>query len=436
MTNPACSEHRLAARSLGADRVFRAYGSGSVEYGMRYTFTMASLVVAVTAAATESRDALMTESARWRDFARRVEQNYFRVIDVNALVATCRNVLGSTANRSEVDPVDLCIETALTTLDRESSYVPPKKYADAKAAQPLVGIGLELATTKPIGQPLTIVTAISGSPADRGGIRPGDRILEIDGLDVRALNFDDAYRALRGAAGSHLVLKLERRGEPAPIELSFTREAIQISRVRARRLPDNNAWVRVSFFAENAAAEFLKRLDAVAGPDTSGLVIDLRTNPGGSFDSMIEIASLFCEPGFQLLKVTSRGEQKPVLSVDAGSHKWLRNVPVVVLVDRLTGGGAEALAQILRERRKAKLVGEATAGAALITTRFDLGGTSAVRLATARMDSGLGMAWLGEGLQVDVPAADTKGMEFGDSNDVSIAAGMRQLLAYRLDAHR
>jgi carboxyl-terminal processing protease len=380
---------------------------------------------------THQNNAPVFESIRWRKFENHVQQKYLRAVDIRDLRSACTTFLTTQAAGKENDPVDLCIEAALKTLDRESTYVAPTAFADQLVVPPFVGIGAELAPARPGNKGLAVVAPIPGGPAERGGIQPGDQILEINGKELSELHIDDAVRSLRGPVGSSLVLTLQRQGQTAPLKMSFTREAIKIPRVRTKQLASNLAWVRVSVFTKDVEAEFLDRLNRVADSSTAGLVIDVRASPGGSFDSFVKIASLFCEPGTPLLKTISRHESKEIFSTQTDSPGWLRTVPLVVLVDRTTGGGAEALAQILRERRQAKLIGETTFGSALMTTVFDLGDTAAVKLATARLESALGVNWLKTGLQVDIQSNNVTRIEFGVPGDALIDEGVRALMQYR-----
>jgi carboxyl-terminal processing protease len=396
---------------------------------MKLKYLIALFLVAT--ATTANAAAEVFESARWRDFVRHAEQSYYRTIDSEALRATCSAALTLPKPINDGEPIDVCIRAALGALDQESSYMAPKEFARNEAAlkRPFVGVGLELAAVKRPGEGVVIVTPIKGGAAERGGVRSGDVILEIDGRRVGDMDFEGALQALRGEPGSPLRLALQRKETPAPIELTLVRERIRVMRVRSRQISESVAYLRINTFADGVEEQLAEQAALLSRnvERAPALILDLRNNPGGEFDRLVKIASFFCEPEVHLLTLVQKADSKTIKSSDAGTPRWLRTVPLVVLVNRGTASGAEALAQVLRERRGAKLVGEATLGFGLVATRFVLDGAAAIRLGTARMESGLGAGWLESGLVVDVHVTDVPVLEFGARGDASIETGERML---------
>ena len=385
---------------------------------------------------------MVIQSPRWTAFVDRVHGSFVRAVDNADLEAPCRRVLADPSAVQDDDPAGACITAALASLDSTSAYIAPKQLAAdrERAKDPYVAIGLELAT-RPPGTPLTIVTPIQGAPAERAGVRAGDRIVAIDGTDVLPLTTDDITKLLRGAPGSAVTLTLLRGDAATPLAITIKREEVRLSDVRVRRLDDTLVYVRISRFSENTTNEFSTRLEsALQGAHPGGLIIDLRGNSGGLFDQVVGIGTAFAR-SLDTLVVSVRMRKEPMMfrAGDGSSRtkpvaprvrEWLASVSILVLVDAKTASGAEALAQFLREHRDARLVGVRTFGHGTVNTVFLLDRAAAVKLATGEMVSPQGVRWASSGLPVDVEVADPGKFEYADTNDIAFARA-RQLLQPR-----
>jgi C-terminal peptidase prc len=381
----------------------------------------------------------VSASPRWSDFVKHVRASHLNGdVDVQWLADRCRTAL---KDAKEGDPVETCVHAVLLQLgDQTSQYVSPKAVAAERAAgPPYVGIGLELGPKKP-GDPLPVVAPIEGGPAFVKGIRRGDLIIEIDGVDIRPLTMDQTVgQHLRGPVGSRIVLKVLRDGALMPLTIAAFREEIRVLTVVAKRIDDEIGYLRIRQFGESTHDEFLRRADTILGPGQvapKGLLVDLRSNTGGLLDTMVLVGSVFAEPATPVVVLTQRSGSKPMSGADVRERRlplpgaakdWLRSVPLVVLVNERSASGAEALAQFLREHRKAQLVGRQTLGIANLQQRFRLGTDAAVTMLTGELSSPGGVHWMTQGLAVDIETADSNVSDWGSDRDAALKRAIAAL---------
>lgn len=396
----------------------------------------------------------MREHPRWNDFTRQVESSYVAAVPETLLKLGCNKGL-IVGPESGEEPVVACIKGALAELDSTSSYIEPATQARdmAESARNFVGIGLEFAR-KDRGTEIFVVQPIPGGPGDRAGIRPADRILSIDGVDLRPLSTEEAIAAMRGEAGSVARIAVLRTGRSEPFLVSATREPIRVLSARVKTLSRGLVYARINQFTKHAAEQLSERLSKLHWTESeppAGLVLDLRHNPGGLFDSLVDVASALAPADKPVVATRSRnqtelrrtGRSKYALPESVGSDYlaggWPTRVPIVVLVNEHTAGAAEALAQFLRETRGARLLGQQTYGAPYIQRRLLIEGGAAIKLVTSVMESPRGLRWE-KGLAPDSTLENQVGKqpEFGAENDnwVSQAADILLPPAWRSPASR
>ena len=287
-----------------------------------------------------------------------------------------------------VDPVDdhalmqSAVRGLLLDLDPHSAYL-PKEDADEFNEQTrgsYDGVGLELQQLPEGG--LRIVAPLDDGPADRAGLRSHDRIIAIDGKLLGPGDVD-ASAPLRGVAGSKVVLRVVRAGTAKPFDVTLVRETIRTSSVRSRMLEPGFGYVRVASFQAATAADFVKALDALQTTAAlKGLLIDLRSNPGGLLVGAVQIADELLDTG-GIVSTKGRaliGDSR----FDATPGDRLKGAPVVVLVDAGSASAAEVLAGALRDNKRAKVVGSRTFGKGSVQTVLPLDNGDSVKLTTAR----------------------------------------------------
>ena len=286
----------------------------------------------------------------------------------------------------DADLMQSAIRGLLLDLDPHSVYLDKADAEDFddNARGAYEGVGVELQRL-PDGT-LQVIAPIDDTPAARAGLRAGDRIVAIDGEALQA-DESDSSAPLRDT----------------PLEVTITRETIRITSVRSRMLEPGYGYVRVAAFQADTASDFATQVDALksqAGGQLRGLVIDVRSNPGGLLTSAVQIADELLEDGEI---VATRGRlaiSDASFSATAGDR--LRGAPVVVLVDAGSASAAEVLAGALRDNDRARVVGSRTFGKGSVQTVLPLDNGDSVKLTTARYYTPSGRSIQAQGIVPDV----------------------------------
>lgn len=319
-----------------------------------------------------------------------------------------------TVQEGYVDPIDdrtlmqSAIRALLADLDPHSAYLPATSAsALAEDVQGMYdGIGVEV-EVRP-DRSLKVIGAIDGGPAHKAGLRTGDVIVAIDGRPAGSQRNVDPSRALRGAAGTSVRLSLLRPGEALPRDVVLVRQSIALSSVSGRLLEPGYGYVRISYFEGDTADELKRQLAALrtaSGRPVSGLVLDLRNNPGGLLTTAVEVADLFLESG---LIVSTRGRTAASnVLYRAGTGDALQGAPIAVLLDVGTASSAEVVAGALRDQRRALLLGARSFGKGSVQTVVDLGNGDALKLTTARYYTPAGRSIQAVGIVPDVTLPGT-----------------------------
>ena len=235
---------------------------------------------------------------------------------------------------------------------------------------------------------LIVVQPIEGTPAYRKGLRPGDRILAIDGVSTKDMALQEAVMRIRGPAGTAVRLRLEREGRVFDVEI--VRAKIQIDTVQGPEILDAGVqrelererlgYLRILTFNEATSRDFEETLQPMVRRGIRGLLLDLRNNGGGLLDSVINVADHLLDGGPVVYVVDRNGKKEASMAREGALFRG----PVVVLVNEFTASAAEILAGALQDRLDAPLVGVQTFGKGVIQTIVPLPGGAAASITTAR----------------------------------------------------
>jgi carboxyl-terminal processing protease len=280
------------------------------------------------------------------------------------------------------------IEDMLGSLDDPfTRFLDPEKYRSLQVSTSgeLTGVGLQISLNPQTGG-LQVITPIDDSPAERAGLRSGDRILAIEGLSTENLTLDEAAAQMRGPRGSVVTLLIGREGEQ-DTEFILVRDRITLNPVVSdlRLSPEGNkiGYLRLSQFSANAVTELAQAISILEKKDASAYILDLRNNPGGLLQAGIEAARLWLDSGTIVYTANRQGIQGtyeafgPALTTD----------PLVILVNQGTASASEILAGALQDNHRAQLVGETTFGKGLIQSLFELSDGSGLAVTIAKYET-------------------------------------------------
>ncbi len=312
-----------------------------------------------------------------------------------------------------VDPVDRtklvdgAIKGMVAELDPHSSYMPPDEYQafQSDTEGQFGGVGIEVETKN---DQLIVLAPIEGSPAERAGVKSGDVIVSVDGRDPSSEPLDKLVKHLRGAPGTHVKMGVHRQGAAGVIMFDLVREVIHVPSVAFKLLADNVAYVRIKQFQEQTHEELMAAsavLRARAGGRIHGVVLDLRSDPGGLVDQAAEVADEFLDEG---VIYTTRHRGKVVDEVTARGGGAFTQQPCVLLVNEFTASASELVAGALQDHKRATVVGEPTFGKGSVQSILSLPGGAGMRLTVARYYTPSGHAIQADGVHPDVVVRGTK----------------------------
>lgn len=277
--------------------------------------------------------------------------------------------------------VDGAIRGLYTSLgDQFSSYMTPEEFEmmNSDLEGEIDGIGVVIRTNLETLE-IEVVGLITGSPAQDAGVRVGDIFYEVDGETVIGMDQLQLAQRVRGPVGSVVNIIFLREGEP--IDLSITRARIVVPNVESEILEDDIAYIRLNQFSANARADLNAAVESLNVNSRSGLIVDVRDNPGGLLSSAIDISSAFIPEGEILTEAFGDGREE-VLNVN-GTYLEI-DVPIVLLVNGGSASASELFAGALQDYDLATIIGETTFGKGTVQTWQPLINGGGVRLTIAR----------------------------------------------------
>ena len=246
---------------------------------------------------------------------------------------------------------------------------------------------------------LTVISPIAGTPAERQGIRAGDRILEIDGEATSGMSLTEAVLKIRGAGGTAVTLLILHRGETDPVEIEVIREEIDLDTVYLEMLPGDIAHIQITYFSLRTDKEISSALSDALSRGATAIILDLRGNPGGLLDTVVDIADDFLDGCTILYQADDEGNV--VAEWKASSGDLAADLPLAVLVDGGSASGSEVLAGALQDHGRAALIGTKTYGKGSVQLIHELSDGSALYVTSARWLTPHGHLIEGMGLTPD-----------------------------------
>ena len=306
-----------------------------------------------------------------------------------------------------VEPVDKraliegAIKGMVKTLDPHSSFLVPEEYAifESDTRGEFGGVGMEVGVRD---NNITVIAPISGSPADKAGIEPGDQLIAIDNVSTEEMSIEEAIGLMRGIPGTTVNTTFRRPGKETPFEAVLERAVIHVESVRATLVAPGYPWLQIRSFQDGTTGEVkaaLKRLTP-RGAGLKGVLLDLRRNPGGMLYEAISLSDLFLTSG---TIVTTRGRgDKPLEVFTAKRRGTIDDVPVIVLIDGGSASAAEIFAGALQDHGRALVVGTQSFGKGSVQSLIEVGEGYGLKVTIARYFTPNGRSIQAEGITPDV----------------------------------
>lgn len=269
--------------------------------------------------------------------------------------------------------------------DPYTVFLPPEgqKSTKEELGGSFEGVGIELGFNTE--KRLAVVAPLSGTPAEKVGIKPGDLIVKIDNKDTSGMSLPDAVKLIRGPKGSKITLAILRSGDTDPKSFELMRETIIVKSVELsfKNTQSNKkvAFVKLSRFGERTNDEWTQAVSNLQAQNAQAVILDLRNNPGGFLESAVFIASEFLDGGNVVLQENNEGVKIPF---KVNRNGKLINMPLEVLINKGSASASEIVAGAIQDRQRGKLIGEKSFGKGTIQEAQDLDQGTGVHITVAK----------------------------------------------------
>ncbi len=292
--------------------------------------------------------------------------------------------------------INEAIKGLFSDLDPHSTYLDADAFKDMETMTQggFGGLGIEIGHEN--GFP-TVISPIEDTPAAAAGLLAGDIIVGIDGGSTKDMTLSEAVKLMRGAPKTSIVLSIQR-GDQKPFDVTIVRDQIKVKSIRGKRLDNDLIYVRIAQFQERTASDLINQIKTLSnGERPKGLVLDLRNDPGGLLDSAIGVSSAFLGSGDLVVSTKGRVPSsnrdyyvKPLTQVlrnsdtDAAKQvEWLKEIPVVVLINAGSASASEIVAGALQDHGRATVLGNRSFGKGSVQSVLPLGPDAGIKLTTA-----------------------------------------------------
>ena len=303
-------------------------------------------------------------------------------------------------NQSE--SMDYAINGLLQSLDPYSAYMPPEIFNEmqTETSGKFGGLGIEVGMESGV---VKVISPIDDTPASEAGIKAGDYIVKIDGIQVQGKSLSEAVDLMRGQVGSSIELTVRRRGEKKALTFNIVRQIIQIQSVKSELLEKNIGYIRLTSFNENSGDQIKKKINELEkNKEVKSYILDLRNNPGGLLSQAIKISDYFLNNG----EIVSTKSRKA-----AENRKWFakkgdltNGKTLIVLINYGSASASEIVAGALKDHKRAILLGENSYGKGSVQSIIPLKNNGAIRLTVAKyyLPSGKSISEVGVAPDIEI----------------------------------
>ena len=342
----------------------------------------------------------------------------------------------------ETELVNGAIDGMFTALDDPySDYMNEEEAASFSQtiSSSFEGIGAEIQQSD---DSIVVVAPIKGSPAEKAGIKPNDKILSVDGESLQGKSSSEAVLLIRGEKGTSVELEIERNGSSKPLKISIVRDTIPIDTVYGELGKDGIAKIQITSFSEHTSQELVDLLNDYSKKEMKGIVLDLRQNPGGLLEEVEKIISLFVPKGEVIYQIEHKNGSIDKVTSQNSSNM---DIPLVVLIDGGSASASEIFAGAVNQSADVPLIGEKSFGKGTVQTTSQFTDGSNIKYTIDKWLTPNG-SWIHEkGIEPTVPVSlpnyanltiinpDSKLKKGSNSDEVKTAQNMLKALGYEVD---
>lgn len=292
------------------------------------------------------------------------------------------------------------IKGMLNSLDPYSQFLDPQEYKElqSETSGSFGGLGIEIAIRKDI---LTVVAPIDKTPAQKAGIKSGDRIIKINGENTKDITLLEAVRKLRGQKGTQVTITISREGVKEPYDVTIIRDIINIISLWKHILDDGIGYIKLRNFAEKTAGDLEKALLELEAQKIKAVILDLRNNPGGLLTTSVDVANCFLKEGSLIVYTDGRLKAQNMRFL-ASKKQNICELPIVVLVNKGSASASEIVTGAIKDNKRGVIVGAQTFGKGSVQTIYPLSDESGIKITTAYYYTPSGVCIHEKGILPDV----------------------------------
>ena len=302
------------------------------------------------------------------------------------------------------DAMDAAINGVLQSLDPYSAYMSPDtfKEMETETSGKFGGLGIEVGMEFGV---VKVITPMDNSPAEKEGVKAGDYIVKINGIQVQGKTLSEAVELMRGPVGSKLEITIRRKGVKKALVFEITREIIEVKSVKSKVIDDNVGYIRLTAFNENSSKQVRDRIKKFKKNKINKYVLDLRNNPGGLLSQAVRISDFFLDNGEIVSTKSRRSYENKKYFAKQGDI--INGETLVVLINYGSASASEIVAGALKDHKRAIVIGENSYGKGSVQSIIPLKNNGAIRLTISKYYLPSGKSISGTGITPDIEVEES-----------------------------
>ncbi len=304
---------------------------------------------------------------------------------------------------NENDVMDAAINGVLQSLDPYSAYMSPEIFEEMETETrgEFGGLGIEVGMEYGV---VKVITPMDGSPAEKEGVKSGDYIVKINGIQVQGKTLTEAVDLMRGPVGSDIEITVRRRGVKKALIFKITRQIIEVKSVKSKIIENNIGYVRLTSFNDNSSKQIKEKVNEFKKNNIKKFVFDLRNNPGGLLSQAVRITDFFLDNG-EIVSTKSRKNSEN-RKYFAKKGDIINGNTLIILINSGSASAAEIVAGALKDHKRAILIGEKSYGKGSVQSIIPLKNKGAIRLTISKYYLPSGKSISGKGIAPDIEIAE------------------------------